>query len=133
MWWLSAWVRLERELCCDRLVVDRVGQPRAYAEMLVSMSGSSHAAGSAVLAMADGQVLTRIRRVLNRKERSMKLTMPEGLGLLGAVIVGVSLIVGSQAAQPKPPVESQESVRQALRKAVDDVGGSYPEGSGIRS
>ena len=38
VWWLSAWVRLERELCCDRLVVDRVGQPHAYAEMLVSLS-----------------------------------------------------------------------------------------------
>ena len=23
VWWLSGWVRLERELCCDRLVVER--------------------------------------------------------------------------------------------------------------
>ena len=40
VWWLSGWVRLERELCCDRLVVDRVGQPVAYAEMLVALSGT---------------------------------------------------------------------------------------------
>ena len=38
--------------------------------------------------MADRHVLTRIRRLLNLEERSMKLTMPEGLGLLGAIIVG---------------------------------------------
>ena len=42
VWWLSGWVRLERELCCDRLVVERLGQPVAYAEMLVALSGASH-------------------------------------------------------------------------------------------
>ena len=36
-WWLSSWVRLEREFCCDRLVIDRMGQPSAYAEMLVTL------------------------------------------------------------------------------------------------
>ena len=41
VWWLSGWVRLERELCCDRLVVERLGQPVAYAEMLVALSGST--------------------------------------------------------------------------------------------
>jgi len=122
VWWLSGWVRLERELCCDRLVVDRVGQPYAYAEMLVSLSGMSHRGGGAVLAMADGQVSTRIRRVLNVKERSMKLTMPEGLGVLGAAVVGASLVLGSQAAQPQPAGEWQESVRRALREAADQVG-----------
>ena len=88
VWWLSGWVRLERELCCDRLVVERMGQPVAYAEMLVALSGSGRRARQAVLAMADRQVLTRIRRLLNLEERSMKLTMPEGVGLLGAVVCG---------------------------------------------
>ena len=88
VWWLSGWVRLERELCCDRLVVERVGQPVAYAEMLVALSGTRRLRRQAMLAMADRQVLTRIRRLLNLEERSMKLTMPEGLGLLGAVFVG---------------------------------------------
>ena len=41
VWWLSGWVRLERELCCDRLVVERVGRPLAYAEMLVTLAGPS--------------------------------------------------------------------------------------------
>jgi len=121
VWWLSGSVRLERELCCDRLVVQRLGQPFAYAEMLVALAGSSHRGRRAVLAMADRQVMTRIRRLFNLEDRSMKLTMPEGLGLLGAVIVGTALALGSQAGQPKPAGESEESIRQALRKAVDDV------------
>ena len=51
----------------------------------------------------------------------MKLTMPEGLGLLGAAIVVVSVVLGSHAAPPKPSGESAESIRQALRTAADAV------------
>ena len=39
VWWLSSWVRLERELCCDELVVEQLGRPIAYAEMLATLSG----------------------------------------------------------------------------------------------
>jgi beta-lactamase regulating signal transducer with metallopeptidase domain/tetratricopeptide (TPR) repeat protein len=121
VWWLSGWVRLERELCCDRLVVERLGRTVAYAEMLVALSGTRHRDCQGVLAMADRQVLTRIRRLLNLEDRSMKVTMPEGLGFLGAVVVGVLLVLGSHVAPPKSAGESDESVRLALRKAVDDV------------
>ena len=38
--------------------------------------------------------MTRIRRLFNLEERSMKLSMPEGLGLLGMVLVGISLAIG---------------------------------------
>jgi beta-lactamase regulating signal transducer with metallopeptidase domain/tetratricopeptide (TPR) repeat protein len=127
VWWLSGWVRLERELCCDRLVVERLGQPVAYAEMLVALSGTN-GRQQAMLAMADRHVLTRIRRLFNLEERSMKLTMPEGLGLLGAVIVAALLMLGSHAAPPKTAGESEESIRRALRKAVDDVSGMPQDG-----
>ncbi len=121
VWWLSGWVRLERESCCDRLVVERLGQPSAYAEMLVAVSGSSYRGRGALVAMADRQVLTRIRRLLNLEDRSMKLTMPEGLGVLGAVVGGAVLVLGSQAGPPPPPVQSEDSIRQALRKAAEEV------------
>ena len=39
-WWLSAWVSLERELCCDRLVVEHTGRPQAYARMLAALAGA---------------------------------------------------------------------------------------------
>ena len=39
-WWLSAWISLERELCCDRLVVERTGRPQAYARMLAALAGA---------------------------------------------------------------------------------------------
>ena len=52
----------------------------------------------------------------------MKLTMPEGLGVLGAVLVGVLLALGTNASAPEPPRESDDTIRQALCRAVDEVG-----------
>jgi beta-lactamase regulating signal transducer with metallopeptidase domain len=121
VWWLSGWVRLERELCCDRLVVERLGQPVAYAEMLVALSGRSRKTHQTMLAMADRHVLTRIRRLLYLEERSMKLTMPEGLGLLGALVVGASLILGSQGAQTKPVHDPDKVTRSVAETAADGI------------
>ena len=116
VWWLSGWVRLERELCCDRLVVERLGQPVAYAEMLVALSGNEPPGHQPVLAMADRQVLTRIRRLLNLEERSMRLTMPEGLGLLGAAVIGISLALGLPAAQLTPVSDSNDETQRARER-----------------
>jgi len=135
-WWLSAWVRLERELCCDRLVVERTGRPCAYAEMLagLAMAGSGRGMGGrrAVLGMADRQVTTRIRRILNKEDRSMTMTLPEGFGLIGAAIVGAALALGAHAAAPPTttpaPDKPEDSVRRALREAVEAVGAVAHDG-----
>ena len=116
VWWLSGWVRLERELCCDRLVVERVGQPIAYAEMLVSLAVPRQRGHYAALAIADRRVLTRIRRLLNQEERSMRLTMPEGLGLLGAAVIGISLALGLPAAQLTPVSDSNDETQRVRER-----------------
>jgi beta-lactamase regulating signal transducer with metallopeptidase domain len=131
VWWLSGWVRLERELCCDRLVVERLGQPVAYAEILVALAGTSHRGRGAVLAMADRQVLTRIRRLLNLEERSMKLTMSEGLGLLGAVVAAISLALRLPAAQLPPVSDSNEISQLVQGKALDGIK-NVPESAPVR-
>ena len=119
-WWLSAWIRLERELCCDRLVVDRVSEPRAYAEMLVSLAGVRRESRAASMAMAQNQVVYRIRRILNREEHSMKLSMPEGLGVVGTAVVVATMVaaMGSHAAPPNDPIEAKKAL---LTRAVESV------------
>jgi hypothetical protein len=89
--------------------------------MLVVLSGTSGQRHQTMLAMADRHVLTRIRRLLKLEERSMKLTMPEGLGLLGGLIVGVSLILVSQAAQTKPVGDSDKAAHSVAETAADDI------------
>jgi beta-lactamase regulating signal transducer with metallopeptidase domain len=40
VWWISAWARLEREYCCDLIVVQRPGRPRAYVETVAVLAGA---------------------------------------------------------------------------------------------
>jgi len=129
-WWLSGWVRLERELCCDRLVVGRTGRPCDYAAMLVALSGPGGRGRRVALAMAEHQVVTRVRRLLNLEDRSMRLTMPEGLGLLAAAAVGAALAVGAHAAPPDRGRGPGEPARLALRQAAEAAGAVRQAGTG---
>ena len=101
-WWLSAWVSLERELCCDRLVVEQTGRPHAYARMLASLAGARPGAQTLALAMTERPLTLRIRRILNMEDRSMKMTRIEGLGLLAAAVAGTMLTLASFAGPPEP-------------------------------
>lgn len=133
-WWLSSWVRLERELCCDRLVVDRVGEPRAYAALLVSLANPSRGSGFlAATSMADGPTLTRVRRLFNLEDRSMKLSMPEGFGIAGALALVATLALGLRAGTP----DDLDARRAMARKAVAQLealrGPKEREGSRINA
>ena len=113
-WWLSAWVSLERELCCDRLVVEHTGRPHDYARMLAALAGAGPGAQSMALAMAGRPLTTRIRRILDMEDRSMKMTLTEGLGLLAAAIVGTALTLAAHAGPPEPV--PADAARQALER-----------------
>src|SRR5262249_46275746 len=105
-WWLSAWVRLERERCCDRVVVGRTGKARPYGKMLAALAGvtSRRAAASA---LAERPLVARIRTILNMEEKPMRLTLPEGFGLVGAALLGGATALGAYAgAGPSPAAES---------------------------
>ncbi len=119
-WWLSAWVRLERELCCDRLVVARTGKPHAYAQLLASLAGYESGAKRLALAMNERPVTTRIRRILNTEDRSMKLTLPEALGLFAAVILGATLTLASHAEPPKTKPDDED--RKTLERLSISAG-----------
>lgn len=124
-WWLSGWARLERELCCDRLVVEQTRRPSAYAEFLVALAGASRGSGRAALALADRAIPSRVRRILGREDRRMMLAMPEGLGLLGPLVIGAAAALASQAGPGE--VESKEVAvlrrlaERAIATEVDDA------------
>jgi beta-lactamase regulating signal transducer with metallopeptidase domain len=113
-WWLSGWVSLERELCCDRLVVEHTGRPQAYARMLAALAGVGPGPQSMALAMARHPLTTRIRRILDMEDRSMKMTLNEGLGLLAAAIAGTVMTLAAHARPPEPV--PADAARQALER-----------------
>lgn len=95
VWWTSRWVRLERELCCDALVVAHGRDPQAYAETLASLALPELAPRYAAAAMANHQLVSRIRHILNVEQQRMSTSLRPLLwsGVVLAV-TGVGCLLG---------------------------------------
>lgn len=116
-WWISSWVGLERELCCDRLVIEHTGRPRDYARMLAAMAGVVPAPRTAALAMAAQPLLTRIRLILDMEDRSMKLTLKEWIGGLAAAVAVTVIVLAAHAGGPESRgPNAADRDRQALAR-----------------
>jgi multidrug resistance efflux pump/beta-lactamase regulating signal transducer with metallopeptidase domain len=106
VWWISAWVRLERESCCDQIVVSRTGKPREYAETLAAFALTATPFRTGAPAMAEHRVVTRIRRILNLEDRTMKVSTKSlgfGLALLIAAVILLGFYARDGASNPPAP------------------------------
>ncbi len=119
VWWLSGWARLERELCCDRMVVERTGRARAYAETLFALSVPRHNGHVAAVAMAENHLVIRIRRILNLEERAMSMKLSRNaLALLAVLLFVPALVIGANARQAASKAEPRtKSAQKAETKA----------------
>jgi beta-lactamase regulating signal transducer with metallopeptidase domain len=64
VWWLSYRLRIERELCCDDLAVNVLGNPVEYGRALVAVEELRGRSPILALGAHDGLLLTRIRRIV---------------------------------------------------------------------
>jgi len=126
VWWVSGWVRLEREHCCDRLVVARTGRARPYAELLAALAVPGSRPGRASVAMTESPVVARIRRILNLEDHSMRLSRPV-IAFAAALLIAPAVLIASQAAAPgrsegaKPEPAAPPSQKNLDRARIDDV------------
>ncbi|MFL5342040.1 MAG: M56 family metallopeptidase [Gemmataceae bacterium] len=132
VWWLSAWIRLERELCCDRVVIARTGRPREYAGVLAALAPPDPAVRHAALAMAENSLVTRIRRILNPEYRTMNAS-PKALVLAAALPIAALVSLGLYAhharleAAPKP-VEAADEEQPKQPEPLPLPAGQSPAG-----
>ncbi|MGV3589787.1 MAG: M56 family metallopeptidase [Adhaeribacter sp.] len=68
IWWISDYVRIERENCCDDLAVAVCGDSLAYARALANLAERTPGTPGLALAFAgkDGSLLARIRRLVQQ-------------------------------------------------------------------
>ncbi|HEY2250788.1 MAG TPA: M56 family metallopeptidase, partial [Planctomycetaceae bacterium] len=64
IWWLSHQVRVEREHCCDDLVVALLGNRVEYGRVLVAIEQLRGQKTVLALGAADGSLLSRVRRIV---------------------------------------------------------------------
>ncbi len=122
VWWASAWVRREREACCDAIVVGHTHEPHAYAQMLIEFASRLSEPGrprprlgtALTSAMAAGPLRSRVRRILGLDDDPMlvsgrSLVVAAGSLLVVAVLALVYLPASSQAETPADGQQVAES------------------------
>jgi beta-lactamase regulating signal transducer with metallopeptidase domain/tetratricopeptide (TPR) repeat protein len=97
IWVVSGWVHRDREHCCDGAVVRHTGRPLAYAEVLLALTDVKPSRSPVAVAMAEGDLVARVRRLLYPEDHSMKLPRIT-IALATGLLLVPALLIGAQAA-----------------------------------
>lgn len=125
VWIVSAWLRREREHCCDRFVLDHTGDPHRYVETLLAVATAPRIPAAAA-AFNDGKLIARVSRILDLKEIPMRRRSRVLLPVL--VVLASSLLVVASPGNPESTDDTRHNV--AVRTAT--IEGSCPA-PGVRS
>lgn len=118
IWWLSARVRLEREHCCDAVVLAQVSGPEEYAEVLVQFALQMPKQEIALGTSMSQQLIPRIRRILKQEDERMQVSRSLVTVTLSVILSLAVLTVAS--AQRKPtdkPIDKPAASTKAEPRA----------------
>jgi beta-lactamase regulating signal transducer with metallopeptidase domain len=100
VWWISAYIRLERENCCDDMAVRLCGNSLAYAKALVQLEEHSRTTPLAAMALVrkgKGRLLHRVERILGQARH--KTNTMEKFTVTALLLLGIAFL-SFRAAQP---------------------------------
>jgi beta-lactamase regulating signal transducer with metallopeptidase domain len=126
VWWMSARVRHERELCCDDLAVRTSGDALCYARALTALETLRGAPVGLALGAATSPLEYRIRRVVGQSGESTRNYLPSSLPGMLAIGLALTLVAfystpaNGSAPAPPAPVIYPESAR------VNGIQGTVP-------
>lgn len=93
-WWLSRRVAAEREHCCDDVAVQACGDAVLVAQTLYRLETSGESIPTLAPGAAGGDLLERIKRLLNLHPTPIRLTAP--LLSMAVALTAAALLVGQQ-------------------------------------
>ena len=114
VWWVSARIRRERELCCDDLAVAVCGDALCYARALTRLEKLRLSAPGMALGSTGGPLLDRIRRIVGEPAQAHAPSKITGILALSLGLVALAVHLpwarGQQAAAPVPPAAAGTAV-----------------------
>jgi beta-lactamase regulating signal transducer with metallopeptidase domain len=139
VWWIERRLSLEREMACDDAVLADMGNPRAYAECLVSLAEKSFVQRSLALAQAAighaCETSARLAQILDVDRPQATRIFKPVLGLV-TVLAGVCLVMFPDAPrliafqpQPQSLVTASESLPRPVQAAAFPVTARNAENS----
>lgn len=105
VWWLSRRLRVEREHCCDDLVVKMLGDKVAYGRALLAIEEFRGSPTSLALGASDGRLLHRVKRLLTESSSDDRRGSLAWICLVPA-IVGLTVMAW---ALPAPQLLADET------------------------
>lgn len=108
VWWISGLIRAERENCCDDLVVALNGDAHEYAAALATLEQNRWSGREAAPAATGGNLMQRIRRLLNRPEAPRRALTP----IFSAGILAITAAVVLTAWPSKPGEKAEAPAEQ---------------------
>ena len=119
VWWVSARMRHERELCCDDLAVESCGNALCYARALTRLERLRLTAPGMAMASTGGPLLYRIQRLMGvagAEYRPSRLPAILAVCLgLGCLALNVHWAKAQEQAQEKPRQQEPASVTVTTR------------------
>jgi beta-lactamase regulating signal transducer with metallopeptidase domain len=117
VWWVSRWIRAERENCCDDLAVMATGDPRAYARALVGLEETRGFAFQLSVAANGGSLWRRVSRLLPLPAPPADRASGWMAGVLALAMLGTLGAAArfSSFAAASETMPSREGARTALK------------------
>jgi len=120
VWWLSRRMRVEREQCCDAIVVQLCADPLDYATALTRLEEARQPDTRLAVAATGGTLIERVRRLLGaRTDRHMPIThaiVTAAITALVVVVVGGGYRWSNRMLHAASPTEQR--VETATRPAA---------------
>lgn len=103
VWWLSSQIRMEREHCCDDLVVQLLGNRVEYGRALLAVAELP--GGRTLLApgATDGSLLSRIRRIVQGPPAQTYRPTWWGVSLILVLLITIGYSAASMTSRPVRP------------------------------
>lgn len=116
VWWVSGWIRAEREYCCDDLAVQVCGDRLTYSRALVTLEELKTAPSLLGMAANGVSLLDRIGRLSGIPGSSTDGNTPRRGGFLMFILMGsmASLVVLSGLVEADPGKTTQENNRPSI-------------------
>jgi beta-lactamase regulating signal transducer with metallopeptidase domain len=123
VWWTSAQIRRERELCCDDLAVGCCGNALCYARALTRLERLRPDGVNLAVGSTSGPLGYRIRRLLGTAgQESGNSKLPVVLGLCAALVCAMfylSEVRAQTKPQQPPPAEPRSAPEKRDEPACD--------------
>ena len=100
VWWISSVIRVERENCCDEVVVSITGAPHDFAQALTALE-QRRVLPREALAATGSRLVNRIARLLGRPQPRYAGALP----LMAMVVLTLAAISATAGLQPERRVQ----------------------------